>query len=203
MASRSPHSSSSVSSRLHHLAECTYALDYLGLLLLALSNLSLLFVMPFHRLFSLDDRAIAYPHAEHERVPVPMLFFYASALPVLVICAYCGVSALLARQCHHDYHGHQHQKHKHKHLTQVALMGLAAAIMLGSFITDVVKNGVGRPRPDLLDRCKPRNDTPLHELVDYTVCTAPRGSHLLEDGFRSFPSGHSSFSWSGLGYLGM
>ena len=28
-----------------------------------------LFVNPFHRLFSLDDLAIQYPHAEHERVP--------------------------------------------------------------------------------------------------------------------------------------
>lgn len=74
------------------------------------------------------------------------------------------------------------------------------SMILTSFITDVIKNAVGRPRPDLLARCKPAKDTPLHSLVTYTVCTET-DSHTLHDGWRSFPSGHSSFAFSGLGYL--
>ena len=31
-----------------------------------------LFVTPFHRMFSLDNKAIQYPYAQHERVPVGM-----------------------------------------------------------------------------------------------------------------------------------
>ena len=88
------------------------------------------------------------------------------------------------------------------HKLHVALLGLASSIALTAFITDVIKNGVGRPRPDLIARCKPRQGTPEHELVDWTVCTET-DHHTLHDGFRSFPSGHSSFSWAGLGYLGL
>lgn len=84
----------------------------------------------------------------------------------------------------------------------MALLGLVTALLLASFVTDVVKNTVGRPRPDLLARCKARPGTSSHELVDWHVCTETN-HHTLHDGFRSFPSGHSSFSWAGLGYLSL
>ena len=44
--------------------------------------------------------------------------------------------------------------------------------------------------------------TPQHKLVTIEVCTET-DHHVLHDGWRSFPSGHSSFSFSSLGYLGM
>jgi diacylglycerol diphosphate phosphatase/phosphatidate phosphatase len=74
--------------------------------------------------------------------------------------------------------------------------------MLTLFITDVIKNAVGRPRPDLLSRCKPSLDTPAGKLVTLEVCTET-DYHTLHDGWRSFPSGHSSFSFSGLGFLAL
>ena len=74
--------------------------------------------------------------------------------------------------------------------------------MLTTFITDVVKNSVGRPRPDLIARCKPKKDTPEHALVTIEVCTE-RNHHILHDGWRSFPSGHSSLAFSGLGFLAL
>lgn len=61
---------------------------------------------------------------------------------------------------------------------------------------------MGRARPDLIARCKPKEGTPEHELVTYLVCTET-DHHTLHDGFRSFPSGHSSFSFAGLGYLSL
>lgn len=88
------------------------------------------------------------------------------------------------------------------HKIHVTILGLFISLILTSFLTDVVKNSVGRPRPDLIDRCKPANGTPEHELVNYTVCTET-DHHVLHDGWRSFPSGHSSFAFSGLGYLAM
>lgn len=86
------------------------------------------------------------------------------------------------------------------HKTQVTILGLLVALMLSTFLTDVIKNAVGRPRPDLISRCKPIKGTPKDVLVKYTVCTQIN-DHILQEGWRSFPSGHSSFAFSGLGYL--
>jgi len=49
----------------------TYAADYLGLIILTIFFLLIeAFVEPFHKLFSLRDLRISFPHAEIERVPV-------------------------------------------------------------------------------------------------------------------------------------
>lgn len=88
-----------------------------------------------------------------------------------------------------------------------AALGLLLTFALTGAITNLLKSWVGRPRPDLLDRCKPRSATPLDayhsSLVNYTVCTVPLDSSRLDDGFRSFPSGHSSSAFSGLVYLAL
>jgi diacylglycerol diphosphate phosphatase/phosphatidate phosphatase len=76
------------------------------------------------------------------------------------------------------------------------------SIFLTCFITDAVKNAVGRPRPDLIDRCKPAGGTAKDVLVTISVCTET-DHQVLHDGWRSFPSGHSSFAFSGLGFLAL
>src|SRR3569833_107977 len=88
----------------------------------------------------------------------------------------------------------------HKH--HVTILGLAIALILASNITDLIKNMVGRPRPDLLARCIPRAGTPTNTLVTFEVCTET-DHHRLHDGWRSFPSGHSTFSFAGLGYTSL
>ena len=88
------------------------------------------------------------------------------------------------------------------HKTHVTILGLFISLILTSFLTDVVKNSVGRPRPDLLARCKAKGGSPAHSLVTFDVCTET-DHHVLHDGWRSFPSGHSSFAFSGLGYLAL
>lgn len=139
---------------------------------------------------SLDDLSIQFPHAEIERVPVSLLLIYTVGFPALFITIY---TLLIATK--KSGTARLHQLH-------VGLLGLAISLMLTTFITDLIKNGVGRPRPDLIARCKPKEGTPKHELVSWEVCTET-DYHTLHDGFRSFPSGHSSFSWSGLGYLSL
>ncbi|KAJ5061058.1 hypothetical protein J3E72DRAFT_241179 [Bipolaris maydis] len=139
---------------------------------------------PFHRMFFLDNLAIGYPHAEIERVSVGWLLIFAGAVPLGLLVAW----ALLFRPGSHKAH--------------VTILGLIISLILTSFITDVIKNAVGRPRPDLIARCKPAPGTPAHQLVTYKVCTET-DHHILHDGWRSFPSGHSSFAFSGLGYLSL
>lgn len=163
----------------------SYAPDYFGFtILLTFYLLIQFFAEPFHRLFSLDNLAISFPHAEQERVPVSWLFVYAGGVPLLLLVVW----ALLFRPGGHKTH--------------VTILGLFISLILTSFITDVIKNAVGRPRPDLIARCKPDKGTPEHKLVNYTICTET-DHHTLHDGWRSFPSGHSSFSFAGLGYLSL
>ena len=85
---------------------------------------------------------------------------------------------------------------------EVTYLPFAISLVLTSFLTDIVKKAVGRPRPDLLDRCHPTGGTKENVLVNIEVCTAEEG-HKLQDGWRSFPSGHSSFSFAGLGFLAL
>ncbi len=69
------------------------------------------------------------------------------------------------------------------------------------FLTDVLKDAIGRPRPDLISRCQPAPSTPRDELVEIDVCRQS-DRHRLNDGWRSFPSGHSSLAFTALGWLG-
>ena len=107
---------------------------------------------------------------------------YAACIPLALVIVYNSVT----RASFHKHHN--------------AILGLAIALILTSFLTDIVKNAVGRPRPDLIARCKPAPGTKPDMLVTIDVCTETN-HHTLHDGWRSFPSGHSSFSFSGLGYL--
>ncbi|KAL8372510.1 hypothetical protein RB595_002035 [Gaeumannomyces hyphopodioides] len=163
----------------------TYGPDYVALAgLVAAYVCIVIFVEPFHRMFSITDLAISFPHAEAERVPVLMNVVYAGLAPLAAVALANWISGASA----------------HKH--HVALLGLLVGLAVTTLVTDVVKNAVGRPRPDLLARCKPAADTPQGVLVDWTVCTET-AHHLLHDGWRSFPSGHSSFSFAGLGYAAL
>jgi diacylglycerol diphosphate phosphatase / phosphatidate phosphatase len=76
------------------------------------------------------------------------------------------------------------------------------SIILTLFITDLIKNAVGRPRPDLISRCKPAVGTKENVLVAIDICTET-DHHRLHDGWRSFPSGHSSFAFAGLGFISL
>ncbi|KAL9030444.1 MAG: hypothetical protein Q9196_001428 [Gyalolechia fulgens] len=166
-------------------------------------------------MFSLDDPALQFPHAEVERVPVstrppiPSLFpigiltettltiptgyniLYSAVLPLLIILLYTTL-----------IHPSTAPSTNRFHKPHVTILGLLISLLLTSFLTDTFKNLIGRPRPDLLARCKPVPGTQSHKLVTIDVCTE-KGHHTLHDGWRSFPSGHSSFAFSGLGYLSL
>ncbi|RYP81573.1 hypothetical protein DL770_005875 [Monosporascus sp. CRB-9-2] len=162
----------------------SYAPDYLGFAGLLTAYLLINFLVePFHRLFFINDLRISFPHAEVERVPVWLNFVYALFVPLGVLLFW---NAVVARASFHKQHS--------------AVLGLAISLVLASFLTDIVKNTVGRPRPDLVARCKPAAGTAPDALVGIDVCTET-AHHTLHDGWRSFPSGHSSFSFAGLGYL--
>ncbi|KAJ3956806.1 hypothetical protein N0V92_006629 [Colletotrichum tropicale] len=180
---RSASSGNAAASAFSRFWERTHAPDYLGFaILLGTWMLMLVFLEPFHRMFFINDLRISYPHAEVERVPVYMNFVYALFVPLGVLIIYNLMT----------------KASPHKH--EVTYLSLGISVIMTSFITDLIKNAVGRPRPDLLARCKPAAGTKPDLLVTIDVCTE-KAHHLLHDGWRSFPSGHSSFSFAGLGFL--
>lgn len=135
-------------------------------------------------MFTLDDHAKQYPHALVQRVSSWENILYAGVGPLAVIVVWAVAFRLGLHKIH------------------VTILGLLVSLFLTAFLTDIIKNAVGRPRPDLIARCKPKPGTPEHKLVTLSVCTE-RDHHTLHDGWRSFPSGHSSWAFSGLGYLAL
>jgi diacylglycerol diphosphate phosphatase / phosphatidate phosphatase len=144
--------------------QTSYAADYIGLAILAALLLLLeTLAEPFHQLFLLSDVRIQRPHAEVQTVDVFFLFLYALVVPFIVLALWNL--------------GWRRDTHK----AHVSILGLAISIILTSLITDILKNAIGRPRPDLIDRCKPLPGTETDVLVSVDVCTE-KGHHTLHDG---------------------
>jgi membrane-associated phospholipid phosphatase len=93
-------------------------------------------------------------------------------------------------------------------------LGLGLSLASAFLVTNGMKNLFGKPRPDLLSRCNPD----VQNLAKYALGSVPNtlgfnvvsaaicqqtDKSLLNDGFRSFPSGHSSFSAAGLIYTSL
>ncbi|KAI0341562.1 acid phosphatase/Vanadium-dependent haloperoxidase [Trametopsis cervina] len=162
----------------------SYATDWLISIALAAGTFGLDHVAGFKREFSLQDRTIQFPFAEHERVPDWALYVIAVGAPVVLLPL---INSLTLRS-KWDFH--------------VSLLGLIFGLSLTGVVTEVVKLTVGRPRPDLIARCIPRSgsvDPPLG-LSTFEICTQTDW-YKFHDGWRSFPSGHSSLSFAGLGFL--
>ena len=70
-------------------------------------------------------------------------------------------------------------------------LGLLSSVGLAFTVVSLVKSQVGRLRPDFLARCVPVNG----------VCTGV--ASVVEEGRRSFPSGHSALSFSALGFVSL
>jgi diacylglycerol diphosphate phosphatase/phosphatidate phosphatase len=163
----------------------SYGIDWALCILLAGSFEALNFIPGNQREFSLTDTSIQHTFAEHERVPVPLLFAIAFGGPIV----FMPIANMLTVKSWWDLHN--------------SYLGLTLGLSLTASLTEIVKVTVGRPRPDLIDRCQPLPgsvDHPIFGLSNVSICTQT-DKHILKDGFKSFFSGHSSFSFAGLGFL--
>ncbi|KAI0967106.1 acid phosphatase/Vanadium-dependent haloperoxidase [Xylaria arbuscula] len=198
----------------------SYAFDWVILVVVGVIGYFLGNVTPNKRPFSLLDANIAFPVTQHETVTSGMLLAFNSGVPIVVILIVALIfvpgrtvpkgtpKSLIWRRKLWELH--------------IGWLGLALSLISAWIVTNGMKNLFGKPRPDLLSRCEPDianlakyivgfNNPMLAkevatgaiytgQLVSASICTNPDKS-FLNDGFRSYPSGHSSSSAAGLIYL--
>ncbi|KAK6007702.1 hypothetical protein QM012_004516 [Aureobasidium pullulans] len=190
-----------------------YVLDWILIIAIVAVAGGISFVTPYHRPFSLVDLAISFPYVEHDEISTALLVVLSLVVPAVAIAI---VTALFVPAFSRSRLRDQRYWTRKLWEFNAGWMGLGLSFALAFFITSGIKNLVGKPRPDLLARCQPDlNDVAAHvvggygqdisqrwTLVSSSICTQT-DSKLLNEGFRSFLSGHSSMSWSGLGYLAL
>ncbi|KAF8894685.1 phosphatidic acid phosphatase type 2/haloperoxidase [Infundibulicybe gibba] len=162
----------------------SYAPDWIMTILLAAAFFSLDKVEGYRRSFSLDDTSLRHTFAVHERVPNTALLLICFIAPLVLQ----PLINLLTIRSWWDLHN--------------GTLGLVLSLATTGSFTQFIKITVGRPRPDILDRCQPppgASDPPFGLSV-FTICTQTDNG-ILRDGFRSFPSGHASLSFAGLGFF--
>lgn len=161
----------------------------------------------------------------HERIPIYLALVISGLFPAAVIAVYTlFIDGFFS---HHRRTTHTRSKYSfHDRLWELncGWLGLLLAQGAAFVITGSLKNLCGKPRPDLIDRCQPREgsaDRVPAGLVTKAICTqedeaimqdgkvethAPWSflcPRLNSSGFRSFPSGHSSSSFAGLFFLSL
>lgn len=156
--------------------------DWLILVFLAGLDLGLNLIEPFHRFVGegmMSD--LKYP-LQDNTVPFWGVPIIAVLLPLGIIIVYYFI-----RRDVYDLHH--------------AILGLLFSVFITAVITDAIKDAVGRPRPDFFWRCFPDGKGVFHPVTKNVMCTGNKG--VIKEGHKSFPSGHTSWSFAGLGYLAL
>ncbi|KAI0388811.1 acid phosphatase/Vanadium-dependent haloperoxidase [Xylariaceae sp. FL0594] len=189
----------------------SYAFDWLIIVIVGVIGVILGNVTPNKRPFSLYDQNIAFPFTEQETVPSSLLLICNAVIPIGVILVIALVF-VPGRTVPPGTPKSSIWKRKLWEL-HIGWLGLALSLITAWIITQGMKNLFGKPRPDLLSRCQADmanvgqyivgyNFTAQYtgQLVSANICKNPDKA-LLDDGFRSYPSGHASSSAAGLIYL--
>ncbi|KAJ5185752.1 Phosphatidic acid phosphatase type 2/haloperoxidase [Penicillium cf. griseofulvum] len=173
-----------------------------------------------HHPFSLTDQTISYPYTKETVSTKTLLLVCLFAPAILILLISWLVVPAKATTSTSDSTSPTPKPPAAQYIRRkfwewnVGWMGLALALASTWTATQGLKVLIGKPRPDLLARCDP-DITRIAEftvgglgdsvrgaatLVSWEICR-DRSDALRIDGFSSFPSGHASFSFAGLGYL--
>ncbi|KAI5677492.1 hypothetical protein M9H77_08442 [Catharanthus roseus] len=153
--------------------------DWLILLLLVVMEIILYVIHPFYRFVGKDMMTdLKYPMKENT-VPIWAVPLYAILLPIAVF-----LLIYLRRKDVYDLHH--------------SVLGLLFAVLITAVITDSLKNATGRPRPDFFWRCFPDGQD-KYDKWGNVDCHGKKSD--IREGHKSFPSGHTSWSFAGLAFL--
>ncbi|KAE8371226.1 PAP2 superfamily-domain-containing protein [Aspergillus bertholletiae] len=179
----------------------SYVIDWVFIVGIALIGYGFHTVTPNHRPFTLTDPSISFPYTEHETVPMTVAIVVALIVPAVII-VFVALVLVSGSRVPQDRATVWRMKLWEWNAGWLGL-GLAAAAAF--MATEGLKNLYGRPRPDLLARCDPDLEniaayvvgglggrvTGAPSVVSWEICKNT-DKKMLQDGFVSFPSGHSS-----------
>ncbi|KAM0874450.1 hypothetical protein ACQ4PT_037432 [Festuca glaucescens] len=154
--------------------------DWIILLLLAVIDGLLNIIEPFHRFVGKDMMTdLRYP-LKGNTVP----FWAVPIIGIVLPCVIFGGIYFKKKNFYDLHHG---------------ILGILYSVLITAVITDAIKDGVGRPRPDFFWRCFPDGKDVYDNVTTGVLCHGEKS--VIKEGHKSFPSGHSSWSFAGLGFL--
>ncbi|THG08123.1 hypothetical protein TEA_013867 [Camellia sinensis var. sinensis] len=163
--------------------------DWLILLLLGLIIGILNYIEPFHRFIGSEMMTdLKYPF-KPDTVPMWAVPIYAILFPCVIFLVY-----YISRRDVYDLHH--------------AVLGILFSALITGVITESIKDAVGRPRPNFFWRCF-KDGLPVCPRFQYFVfnpstldvmCTN-KNLEVIKEGYKSFPSGHTSSDIWGVSYI--
>eukprot|EP00268_Persea_americana_P005531 TRINITY_DN1186_c0_g1_i2.p1 TRINITY_DN1186_c0_g1~~TRINITY_DN1186_c0_g1_i2.p1 ORF type:complete len:320 (-),score=34.92 TRINITY_DN1186_c0_g1_i2:992-1951(-) len=156
--------------------------DWIILLLLVVIDVVLNVIRPFYRFVGEEMISdFKYP-LKSNTVPFWAVPVVAILLPFAII-----IAIYFRRRDVYDLHH--------------TMLGLLFSVLITAVITDAIKNAVGRPRPDFFWRCFPDGKPVYENVTRNVICHGD--DHVIKEGHKSFPSGHTSWAFAGLGFLSL
>ncbi|KAF3326640.1 lipid phosphate phosphatase 2-like protein [Carex littledalei] len=154
--------------------------DWVILVALIVTDVLLNVIEPFHRFVGRDMMTdLRYP-MKSNTVPIWAVPIYAVIGPMLII-----TGIYFKKRNVYDFHH--------------AILGLLFSVLITAVLTDAIKDGVGRPRPDFFWRCFPDGIDKYDNVTLGVICHGEKS--VIKEGHKSFPSGHTSWSFAGLGFF--
>ncbi|KAJ6771937.1 LIPID PHOSPHATE PHOSPHATASE [Salix koriyanagi] len=144
----------------------THMHDWLILMLLVVIEVVLNVIEPFHRFVGKDMLTdLSYPLKDNT-VPTWAVPIVAILLPLAIILVYYFI-----RRNVYDMHH--------------AILGLMFSVLITGVITDAIKDGVGRPRPDFFWRCFPDGKGVFDPVTSDVMCTGVKS--VIKEGHKMLP----------------
>lgn len=132
---------------------------------------------------------------------------YSGIIPIIIIAVYTlFIDGTFSKSKHDLARSRRYSWSERLWELNCGILGLFLAQGAAFVITGSLKNLIGKPRPDFINRCNPlagARDTLPWGLSNITICQTDHNGPIMRDGYRSFPSGHSSSSFAGLFFLSL